>query len=77
VARSFLDKANIIFAALGREPRVEFIDLPENLRGKYQYYTCAEMGKLRAAGFDKPLTPLEEGLRLYVRDWLEGEDRFV
>jgi ADP-L-glycero-D-manno-heptose 6-epimerase len=77
VARSFLDKANIIFATLGREPRVEFIDLPENLRGKYQYYTCAEMGKLRAAGFDRPLTRLEDGLRLYVQDWLEAEDRFV
>jgi ADP-L-glycero-D-manno-heptose 6-epimerase len=76
VARTFLDKAKILFAALKLEPQVEFIDLPTNLRGKYQYYTCADMTKLRAAGFDKPLTSLEEGLRKYVQDFLEAEDRF-
>jgi ADP-L-glycero-D-manno-heptose 6-epimerase len=76
VARSFLDKAKILFAEMGLAPRVEFIALPANLRGKYQYYTCATTDKLRAAGFSAPLTTLEDGLRLYLRDYLETADRF-
>ncbi len=76
VARPFLDKAKILFAEMGIEPNVEFIDLPENLRGKYQYFTCGEMTKLREAGFAKPLTSLEAGLRMYVRDYLDASDHF-
>ena len=76
VARSFADKARIAFREMGREPRIEFIDLPANLKGKYQYYTCASTEKLRAAGFAKPLTSLEEGLRLYIGDYLETADWF-
>ncbi len=76
VARSFADKARIAFRELGMEPRIEFIDLPANLKGKYQYYTCASTEKLRAAGFKTPLTGLEEGLRLYIGDYLETADRF-
>jgi ADP-L-glycero-D-manno-heptose 6-epimerase len=44
------------------------------LRGKYQYYTCANMDKARAAGFAAPPTGLEDGLRLYIRDYLEAAD---
>jgi ADP-L-glycero-D-manno-heptose 6-epimerase len=77
VARSFVDKARIIFAEMNRELKVDFIDLPENLRGKYQYYTCADTTKLRAAGFNKPLASLEEGLGLYVHRSLEAADRFL
>ena len=76
-ARSFLDKAKIMFAEMGVEPNVEFIDPPANLRGKYQYYTCASMEKLRAAGFARPATSLEDGLRLYVRDFLETADAYL
>ena len=76
-ARSFMDKARIIFAEMNREQRVEFIDLPENLRGKYQYYTCADMEKLRAAGFTKSMTSLEDGLGLYIHRSLETGDRFL
>lgn len=75
-ARSFLDKANIIFKEMGVEPKVEFVDLPANLRGKYQYYTRANMDKARGAGFAAPSTSLEEGLRLYVRDYLETADPY-
>ena len=75
-ARSFLDKAKIIFAEMGVEPNIEFVDLPANLRGKYQYYTCANMDKLRDAGFDRAPTSLEDGLRLYVREHLETADPY-
>ena len=75
-ARSFRDKAEIVFGELGLEPRIEFIDLPDALKGKYQYYTCASLEKLRAAGYTKPTTSLEQGLRLYVRDYLEAADSY-
>ena len=75
-ARSFLDKAKIVFNEIGVEPSIEFVDLPANLRGKYQYYTCADMRKVRAAGFAGPSTTLEDGLRRYVHDYLEAEDSF-
>jgi ADP-L-glycero-D-manno-heptose 6-epimerase len=75
VARSFRDMAEIIFAELGLAPQIEFIDLPGNLAGKYQYYTCSSLDRLRAAGFTKPTTPLEEGLCLYLRNYLEQPDR--
>jgi ADP-L-glycero-D-manno-heptose 6-epimerase len=55
-----------IFAALDREPQIEYIDMPEHLRGKYQYFTEAQMQKLRAAGCDVPITPIGEAVRDYV-----------
>jgi ADP-L-glycero-D-manno-heptose 6-epimerase len=55
-----------IFAALGREAVIEYVDMPEALRGKYQYFTEAEMGKLRAAGCDVPITPIADAVRDYV-----------
>jgi ADP-L-glycero-D-manno-heptose 6-epimerase len=76
-ARSFMDKARIIFAEMNREQKVEFIDLPESLCGKYQYYTCADTEKLRAAGFAIPMTSLEDGLGLYIHRSLETGDRFL
>lgn len=75
-ARSFLDKAKIVFSALGLEENVEFIDLPENLKGKYQYYTCATLDKLAAAGYNRPTTSLEDGLTQYIKDYLATDDRF-
>jgi ADP-L-glycero-D-manno-heptose 6-epimerase len=76
VARSFLEKAKIIFKEMGAEPDVEFVDLPSNLLGKYQYYTCANLEKLRAAGFTGTPTSLEDGLRAYVHDYLETADPY-
>jgi len=55
-----------IFTALEREPNIEYFPLPDHLRGKYQYHTQAEMAKLRAAGYDRPLTVLEDAVRDYV-----------
>jgi ADP-L-glycero-D-manno-heptose 6-epimerase len=73
-ARSFLDLARAVFAALGEPERIEFIDMPADLRGRYQYFTEAPLDRLRAAGFSAPTTPLEEGVRRYVRDFLLAED---
>ena len=75
-ARSFLDQAKIMFEEMDVEPNVEFVDLPANLRGKYQYYTCADMGKIRASGFPGTLTSLEDGLRRYVREYLDAGDAY-
>ena len=73
-ARSFKDLALATFAAMDRPPNIEYFDMPEALRGKYQYYTCADMKKLKAAGFDRKCHSLEEGVADYVRHYLaKGE----
>lgn len=66
-ARTFLDLVNAVGTAVGRKPNIRFIDTPAELRDKYQYYTQAEMTKLRAAGFDRPFHSLEDGIRDYVQ----------
>ena len=65
-ARSFEDLAKAVFAATGREPDIRYIDMPADIREKYQYFTEADMSKLRSAGYDQPFTGLEEGIRDYV-----------
>ncbi len=75
-ARSFKDLALATFAAMGLEPRVEYFDMPEHLRGKYQYFTEAKTERLRAAGFTQPFTELEDGVRRYVQDFLSQPDPF-
>jgi ADP-L-glycero-D-manno-heptose 6-epimerase len=69
-ANTWLTLADSVFAALGRPPRVDFIEMPEGLRAKYQYYTKADISKLRASGYDRPLTPLAEAVGDYVRNHL-------
>src|ERR1700738_3341183 len=66
-ARSFLDLVNAVGAAVGRSPKVRFVDTPAELRDKYQYFTQADISKLRAAGFDQPFHSLEEGVRDFVQ----------
>jgi ADP-L-glycero-D-manno-heptose 6-epimerase len=68
-ARSFLDLVNAIGAAVGRVPNIQFIDTPAELRDMYQYFTQAEMTKLRGAGFDQPFYSLEDGVRDYVQSF--------
>jgi ADP-L-glycero-D-manno-heptose 6-epimerase len=75
-ARSFEDLAKALFAALGRAPEIEYIDMPESIRDRYQYYTEARMTRLRDAGFDQPPTSLEAGVANYVRDYLTQEDPY-
>jgi ADP-L-glycero-D-manno-heptose 6-epimerase len=70
VARSFLDLVHAVGAVVGRTPDIRFIDMPVELRDKYQYVTQAEIGKLRAAGFDRPFHSLEDGVRDFVQSAL-------
>lgn len=69
-ANTWIALASAIFAALERAPAIDFIDMPEALRGKYQYFTQAEIGKLRATGYSRPMTPLVEAVRDYVQGYL-------
>ncbi len=69
-ANTWLTLARAIFTALGREPNIEFIDMPEILRGKYQYFTLADIAKIRATGYSRPMTPLAEAVRDYVQNYL-------
>jgi ADP-L-glycero-D-manno-heptose 6-epimerase len=73
-ARSWLDLARAVFAAVGKEPRIEFIEMPEHLKGKYQYFTEASTKKLRAAGYERSFTSLEDGVREYVQGYLVKRD---
>ena len=59
-----------IFRALGREPNIQFIEMPDHLRPKYQYFTSAQIGKLRSVGYTKPMTPLAEAVTDYVQNYL-------
>jgi ADP-L-glycero-D-manno-heptose 6-epimerase len=65
-ARSFLDLARAVFAALGRAPAIDFVDTPAELRPRYQYFTEARMQKLRSVGWTSPFVPLEDGVARYV-----------
>ncbi len=74
-ANTWLALTRAIFAALGREPAIEFIDMPETLRGKYQYFTQADTSKLRATGYHRPITPLAEAVKDYVQNHLVTGNR--
>ncbi len=73
-SRTWNDLAGSVFAAMGKEPVIEYIAMPEDIREKYQYYTQAEIGKLRDGGYVKAITPLENAVADYVRNYLtKGE----
>ncbi|MEE4196820.1 MAG: ADP-glyceromanno-heptose 6-epimerase [Bacteroidales bacterium] len=69
-ARSFLDLTKNTFQAMGVSENIEFVDTPEDIRDKYQYFTEANMKKLRSIGYDKPFTSLEDGVKDYVQNYL-------
>ena len=69
-ANTWIALVTPIFAALGKEARIEFVDMPETLRPKYQYLTTANIDKLRAAGFTRPMTPLADAVTDYVKNYL-------
>lgn len=69
-ARSFYDLAANTFLSLRKEPQIEYIDMPEDIRETYQYFTEAKMDKLRNAGYQMPFSSLEEGIEDYVQSYL-------
>ncbi len=76
-ARSFHDLAKAAFAALNLPEKIAYKDMPEALKGKYQYYTQADLTRLREAGYVSPMTSLEDGVRQYVQNYLNKEDSYV
>ncbi|MBI9017641.1 MAG: ADP-glyceromanno-heptose 6-epimerase [Phycisphaerae bacterium] len=76
VARSFKDLTVATFQAMGLEPNISYIDMPDKFKGKYQYYTCAEMEKLRKVYPDMPWT-LEESVKDYVQNYLMQDDGYL
>ncbi|MBC8268376.1 MAG: ADP-glyceromanno-heptose 6-epimerase [Rhodospirillaceae bacterium] len=75
-ARSFHDLVCAVYAAMGKEPDINFVPTPEEIRDKYQYFTQADMSRLRAAGYAKPFTTLEDGVGSYIGDFLGAADPY-
>jgi ADP-L-glycero-D-manno-heptose 6-epimerase len=75
-ARSFKDLITALFGALGSAPRIEYVEMPENIRGQYQYFTQAHVESLLHAGYNAGFTSLEEGVRRYVTQFLDTADRY-
>lgn len=71
IPRSWNDLAKAVFSALGLKPKIEYIDMPEEIKGKYQYFTKADITKLKKAGYNKPTLSLEDGIKDYVVNYLE------
>jgi ADP-L-glycero-D-manno-heptose 6-epimerase len=65
-----------MFAALGRDPVIEYIDTPVSIRDSYQYFTQAETANLRKAGYNAEFTPLEAAVKHYVNTYLDRADRY-
>jgi ADP-L-glycero-D-manno-heptose 6-epimerase len=76
VARSFRDLIVAAYTAIDAKPNIEFVDMPEHIRGSYQYFTKGEVDRLRRAGYNGGFTPLEDAVSSYVRDFLNRPDRF-
>ncbi len=75
-ARTFADLARTVYRALGREPAIAYVPMPEAIQAHYQYFTEARLERLRAAGYDRPLTRLEDGVAAYVRGYLDTPDPY-
>jgi ADP-L-glycero-D-manno-heptose 6-epimerase len=73
-ARTWNDLVSAVFAAMGREPKIEYIDMPDSIRNQYQYFTQAQMGKIHSAGYPAESTSLEEGIKDYLRNHLSATE---
>tara|TARA_R110000868_G_scaffold100722_7_gene277169 strand:+ start:25205 stop:26191 length:987 start_codon:yes stop_codon:yes gene_type:complete len=76
-ARTFEDLARAVFAAMNHAPEIEFVDTPEAIRDRYQYFTQADMTRLRAAGYAGTPTELEDGVATYIRNHLMAPDPYA
>jgi len=70
-ARTWNDLVKAVFAAMGKKPNIEYIDMPDSIRNQYQYFTEADITKLKQAGYKKQITPLEEAIKNYVQNYLQ------
>jgi ADP-L-glycero-D-manno-heptose 6-epimerase len=75
-ARSFRDLMLAAYAALGKVPNIQYVDMPEAIRGSYQYFTQSEVDRLQRAGYNGGFTALEEAVETYVKGFLDRADRF-
>jgi ADP-L-glycero-D-manno-heptose 6-epimerase len=75
-ARSFKDLITAMYSALGKEPKIEYVDMPPSIRNQYQYFTQAEVANLQRAGYNAAFAPLEDSVRRYVTQFLDREDRY-
>ncbi len=75
-AESFRDMIAAMFKALGRPANIEYIEMPDSIRGQYQYFTQARVENLRGAGYNAGFTPLETAVGQYVAGYLDREDRY-
>ena len=76
VARSFRDLLLATYAALGKSPNIEYIDMPKAIRGSYQYFTEGKVDRLRQAGYNGHFTALEDAVKQYVTGFLDRDDRY-
>jgi ADP-L-glycero-D-manno-heptose 6-epimerase len=72
-ARTWNDLTKAVFAALGKKPNIEYIEMPDSIRNHYQYFTQADTTKLRNAGYDKEMTSLEDAVKDYVQNYLQKD----
>jgi ADP-L-glycero-D-manno-heptose 6-epimerase len=72
-ARTWNDLVSAVFAAMGKKSNIEYIDMPEQLRNQYQYFTQAPIDKLHKASYKKPITPLKEAVKDYVQNYLDRD----
>ncbi|MBR0836674.1 ADP-glyceromanno-heptose 6-epimerase [Bradyrhizobium manausense] len=75
-ARSFRELMLAAYAALGARPNIEYVDMPEQIRGSYQYFTESKVDRLHRAGYNGGFTTLEDAVKAYVGDYLDRPDRF-
>jgi len=73
-ARTWNDLVKAVFAAMGKEPNIEYIEMPESIRNQYQYFTEADITNLRKAGYDKQITTLEDAIKDYVQSYLQTDE---
>ena len=73
-ARTWNDLVKAVFAAMDKQPNIEYIEMPESIRNQYQYFTEADITKLREAGYNKKTTPLEDAIKDYVQKYLQKSE---
>jgi len=72
--RTWVDLVNAVFASMGIKPDINFVEMPDSIKNQYQYYTCADITKIREAGYDKKTTSLEDSIKDYVQNYLQKDE---